>query len=66
VESDKGDSVQGVAFKLASKAEKIDQVLVIYHTEKGMSTLDNGLTIESCLFLMEACKHWMMSKVNSG
>lgn len=61
MDNEKVDSVVNVAAALAGRADKIDQVLVIYQTESGIATLDNGLHIDQCLYLMEGFKFWMMA-----
>ena len=62
MENEKVDSVVNVAAALAGRADKIDQVLVIYrNTEDGsQGSIDNGLQLDQCLWMVEGFKLWLL------
>jgi len=57
------DSIVDIAATIASKADDIEEVLVIYVRKsdgKGYS-LDNGLTVAQANFLVDKWKTWLFS-----
>jgi len=67
MKSEKIEKIVDLAATLASKADDIDQVLVIYRLKEntiGNSThgsLDNDLELRDSLWLVEAFKFWMQA-----
>lgn len=61
--SEQIDSVVDLAATLASKADDIDEVMVLYTLKsdgKGYS-LDNGMTVAQANFLVDKFKMWLFS-----
>lgn len=62
MENNKIDSIVELAGKIAGMADDIDEILVIYSKKKGgLVTLDNDLTVSTCIFMIEAFKFWTLS-----
>lgn len=63
MKSEKSERIVDLAASLATKADEIDQVLVIYHNKETdkYATLDNELTVSECLWLTEAFRFWMLA-----
>ena len=60
------DSIVQLAADLASKADEIENVLIICtHHDGGAFSMDNDLTVAECLFLAETFKHWLLTCVAS-
>jgi len=63
VQSEQIDSIVDLAATIASKADDIEEVMVLYtlkSTGKGYS-LDNGMTVAQANFLVDKFKHWIFS-----
>ena len=63
MQSEKIDSIVDLAATLASRAEDIDEVLVVY-TLKSDGTghsIDNSLTVSQANWLIDKFKHWLFS-----
>jgi hypothetical protein len=62
------DNIVEIAAELAGKADRIEEVLVIYtmKDENGAHSLDNQLTVETGVYLCELFKNWLLRCVNSG
>lgn len=61
MESEKVSSIVDLAATLATRADDIDELLVIYTAKsdgKGR-WMDNGLTISQANFLVDKFKHWI-------
>lgn len=61
MQSEQIDSVVDLAATIASKADDIDDVMVLYTLKsdgKGYS-LDNGMTVAQANFLVDKFKHWL-------
>jgi hypothetical protein len=67
MKSEKIEKIVDLAATLASKADNIDQVLVIYRlkedTEEDCThgSLDNDLELRDSLWLIEAFKFWLQA-----
>jgi len=58
------DSIVEVAAKLAGKADKIDQVLVLYTTSKDelIHSIDDGtLSVGDALYMLEMFRDWLLA-----
>jgi hypothetical protein len=71
MESEKVTSIVDLAATLATRAEDVDEVLIIYTTKsKGEGhSMDNGLTVSQANFLVDKFKHWLfqcMAKEKDG
>ena len=61
------DSIVDLAADLAGKADQVQEVLVIYSV-KGESeprVLDNGLSVETGVFMCEWFKNWLLSRMSN-
>ena len=60
------DSIVEVAADLAGKADTISEVLVIYsvHGDSEPHALDNGISVETGVYLCEQFKHCILSRVS--
>jgi hypothetical protein len=61
MKSEQIDSIVDLAATLASKADEIEEVMVLYTLKsdgKGYS-LDNGMTVAQANFLVDKFKHWL-------
>jgi hypothetical protein len=66
MQSEKIEKIVDLAATLASKADDIDQVLVIYRLKEGVEdathgSLDNDLELRDSLWLVEAFKFWLQA-----
>lgn len=69
MKSEKIERIVDLAATLASKADDIDQVLVIYRLKEGVKdeedathgSLDNDLELRDSLWLVEAFKFWLQA-----
>ena len=63
MQSEQIDSVVDLAATIASKADDIEEVMVLYTLKsdgKGYS-LDNGMTVAQANFLVDKFKTWLFS-----
>ena len=68
MKSEKIEKIVDLAATLASKADDIDQVLVIYRLKESVNeddcthgSLDNDLELRDSLWLVEAFKFWLQA-----
>jgi hypothetical protein len=66
MQSEQIESIVDLAATLASRADKLDQVLIIYRYKEDTDdvthgSIDNGLTLETSLWLVEAFKFWLQA-----
>jgi hypothetical protein len=67
MKSEKIEKIVDLAADLASKADDIDQVLIIYRLrektpeDENFGSLDNGLELQQSMWLVEAFKFWMQA-----
>ena len=63
MKSEKIEQIVDIAATLASRADEIDQVLVIYRCKTGDSqfSLDNNLTLSESLWLVEGFRFWLQA-----
>jgi hypothetical protein len=64
--SEKIEKIVDLAATLASKADDIDQVLVIYRLKEGVEdathgSLDNDLELRDSLWLVKAFEFWLQA-----
>lgn len=64
MQNEKIDSIVDLAASLASKADQIDQVLIIYRRKDegedvSHGSMDNGLRLDECNWLVDAFKFWL-------
>lgn len=51
-------------FEIVDKAEEIEDVLILYVTKDGhYVSADNDLGAAHAIFMMEACKHWIIDRI---
>jgi hypothetical protein len=67
MQSEKAEKIVDLAASLASKADDIDQVLILYRS-KGrdgeddcQGSMDNELTLAESLWLIEGFKFWLQA-----
>jgi hypothetical protein len=65
MERERVDSLVELAANIAGHADEIDDIIVLYTRkgEPGIRVLENGITAAEGIFLMEAFKHDLLSKV---
>jgi hypothetical protein len=67
VKSEKIEKIVDLAATLASKADDIDQVLIIYRLKEGVEdgdthgSLDNDLELRDSLWLVKAFEFWLQA-----
>jgi hypothetical protein len=67
MQSEKIERIVDLAASLASKADDIDQVLIIYRTKQRdgeddiQGSMDNELTLSESLWLVEGFKFWLQA-----
>ena len=66
MQSEKIEKIVDLAATLASKADDIDQVLVIYRLKEGVEdathgSLDNDLELRDSLWLVKAFEFWLQA-----
>ena len=67
MQGEKEESIVELAATIAGKADRINQILVLYSLkdEDGLHSMDNEMNCGDALFLMETFKHWLMTCVNA-
>jgi hypothetical protein len=63
MQSEQIESIVDLAATIASKADDIEEVMVLYTLKsdgKGYS-LDSGMTVAQANFLVDKFKHWLFS-----
>ena len=55
-------SPEDVLREALGRAAEMDKVLILYEGKDSSKagSLDNGLTLAQCLYLVESFKHWML------
>lgn len=62
MENSKVDTIVELAADLASKADEIEDVLVIYSKKNGgYSSLDTGMTVSDSMWFLEVFKYWLLT-----
>ena len=63
MESEQIESIVDIAATIASKADDIEEVMVLYVLKSTgeAHSLDNGMTVAQANFLVDKFKHWLFS-----
>jgi len=63
MESEQIESIVDIAATLASKADDIEEVMILYVRKSDGATcsLDNGMTVAQATFLVDKFKFWLFS-----
>ena len=63
MQNDQIESIVDIAATIASKADDIEEVMILYVLKSNGKaySLDNGMTVAQANFLVDKFKHWLFS-----
>ena len=63
---DTDDTAEECLKKALELAPDMRKVLVLYELHDTAGSMDNGLTLAECLYIIEIFKHWMLQSALGG